>query len=119
MKEKWYKLAYASRDSEADVNEISFDTWDELCEMVHHVLNIDNIKEKFDRVYLLSFGGYENPPIISPNPIHISKQYDPKDKSLKGSNSGFRNHHLFECSSYEEAFSLALMIVEPHYLCYE
>ena len=102
----WYSLNFAELPLAKEIQELKFDEYWHMREFLEKVFK----KKKDDRVYLYKYGGLENPIIISCNPIHILKAHS--------NMAGFREHHIHEYSSYEDAYRVAKDMMEEHPLCY-
>lgn len=102
----WYSLNIAELPLEKEIRELKFDHYFEMREFLEKSFK----KKKTDRVYLYRYGGLENPIIISCNPVFVLRAHS--------NNAGFREHHIHEYSSYEDAYAVALEMMEPHKLCY-
>lgn len=107
-----YKLFYASLPLGNDVKENRFNTWSELVTYLKNEMD----KKKDDRVYLYSYGGLENPIIVSCNPFHILRHFMTIDTPFSA--IGFNEHHIHEYQSYEDAYKVAKDMMEAHPLCY-
>lgn len=106
---EWYTLNLVL---DKGTKEMKF-SLNEYLEMYDYIeRNIVSGKEvmQFDRVYLYRYGGIENPIIISCNPFHILKSLSDM--------SGFREHHIYEFKSYEDAYEAAKHAMRNHKLYY-
>ena len=99
------KLHYAELPLGSEIKEIEFPLYFGLERRLIEILK----DKKDDRVYLYSYGGLENPIIISCNPAHIRMAI----------RSGFSEHHLHEYETYEDAYKVATDMMEEHELCYQ
>jgi hypothetical protein len=102
----WYSLNFAELPLDKEIQELKFDEFWQMREFLEKSFK----NKKDDRVYLYSYGGLENPIIISCNPFHILKAHS--------NMAGFREHHIHEYSSYEDAYKVAKDMMEEHPLCY-
>ncbi|MFM7856119.1 MAG: hypothetical protein ACKO96_30410 [Flammeovirgaceae bacterium] len=107
----YYSLHLAKLPLDEGILAFIFDTFmfDTFLEMHGFLVKLLNDK-KDDRVYLYSYGGLENPIIISCNFHHIL--------NVHSNNAGFTEHHIHEYSSYKEAYEIATEMMEEHPLCY-
>jgi hypothetical protein len=102
----WYSLNLAELPLGKEIKELKFDEFWQMREFLEKSFK----KKKDDRVYLYKYGGLENPIIISCNPFHILKAHS--------NMAGFREHHIHEYSSYDDAYKFAKDMMEEHPLCY-
>jgi len=102
----WYSLNFAELPLGKEIQELKFDKYWQMIEFLEKAFK----PKKDDRVYLYSYGGLENPIIISCNPFHILKAHS--------NMAGFREHHIHEYSSYDDAYKVAKDLMEEHPLCY-
>ena len=102
----WYSLNLARLSLGSEIEEVKLGSYNDLKELIDAYFATTGK----DRVYLYQYGGLENPIIISCNPEHIYKAfYD---------NTGFREHHIHEYESYDDAYKVAKDMMEGHPLCY-
>ena len=107
LKKPWYSLNLAELPLEKEIKELKFDEFSEMREFLENSFK----DKKDDRVYLYKYGGLENPIVISCNPSHILNSFY--------NMAGFKEHHIHEYSSYEEAYQVAKDMMEEHRLCYQ
>ncbi len=103
---EWYSLNFAELPLDKEIQELNFDEFWQMRDFLEKSFK----NKKNDRVYLYQYGGLENPIIISSNPIFILNSHS--------NNAGFREHHIHEYKSYEDAYNVAKNMMEEHPLCY-
>lgn len=106
---EWYTLNLVL-DKGTKEMKFSFNEYLEMHDYIERNIAIGEEVMQFDRVYLYRYGGIENPIIISCNPFHILTSHSDK--------FGFREHHIYEFKSYEDAYEEAKHAMRNHKLCY-
>jgi hypothetical protein len=104
---KNYELHYAALPLGTDIITTTFQTWGELS-----LYAIDKLIENDNnKVYLYTNNYMVNPIIISHNRVKIIDCFAKKK-------SDEYKHYVQEYESYEDAYGVALDMMEEHELCY-